>query len=600
MSVLPAKPCHPEDMVCCPKTHCVDMSQETKNLSPLKTDMLAELDQRVADKVLERSNADLLRKLIIQADDDDEAIKIMSLGTTYKKTGLHYDKRLEKMDSTIRYFKKNERLSFRTDDTSPVHKLIIGDNYEALQNLLIQYKKGIDVIYIDPPYGKDNLGDFAKTNYENGITRDNLLSMLYPRLMLAKQLLSNQGIIYCSLDDKNQAYVKCLFDEIFGEANSIAVLPTIMNLKGNQDEFGFAGTHEYTLVYAKDIKQCSIKHFEVDEDDMANWDMDSIGYYKKGANLKSTGVNAPRSRRSNLYYPILINNRTLSVSTISEEEYLQCHTDDFDADDIAIEGIQQKYELQGYTVLLPITDGEKMSWRWQWSTVKDNSKEIIVTGEAGGFSIYKKQRPQLGDFPSKKPKTLFYKPQYSSGNGTSQHKEIFGGKIFDNPKPIELIKDLLYIGTDKQSFVLDFFAGSGTTGHAVLDLNERDGGQRTFILCQVNEITETTPNGIAYDCTTKRLKRIMTGECYDHSRNFVWAESNLPYGGNLDVYEIDRIQDHRPVDGKFPIEKIDETLYGKEKFKSLREKIDWVCNNFANAQKYVETDEEWTERIKEG
>ena len=576
------------------------MSQETRNLSPLKTDMLAELDQRVADKVLERSNADLLRKLIIQADDDDEAIKIMSLGTTYKKTGLHYDKRLEKMDSTIRYFKKNERLSFRTDDTSPVHKLIIGDNYEALQNLLIQYKKGIDVIYIDPPYGKDNLGDFAKTNYENGITRDNLLSMLYPRLMLAKQLLSNQGIIYCSLDDKNQAYVKCLFDEIFGEANSIAVLPTIMNLKGNQDEFGFAGTHEYTLVYAKDIKQCSIKHFEVDEDDMANWDMDSIGYYKKGANLKSTGVNAPRSRRSNLYYPILINNRTLSVSTISEEEYLQCHTDDFDADDIAIEGIQQKYELQGYTVLLPITDGEKMSWRWQWSTVKDNSKEIIVTGEAGGFSIYKKQRPQLGDFPSKKPKTLFYKPQYSSGNGTSQHKEIFGGKIFDNPKPIELIKDLLYIGTDKQSFVLDFFAGSGTTGHAVLDLNERDGGQRTFILCQVNEITETTPNGIAYDCTTKRLKRIMTGECYDHSRNFVWAESNLPYGGNLDVYEIDRIQDHRPVDGKFPIEKIDETLYGKEKFKSLREKIDWVCNNFANAQKYVETDEEWTERIKEG
>ena len=576
------------------------MSQETKNLSPLKTDMLAELDQRVADKVLERSNADLLRKLIIQADDDDEAIKIMSLGTTYKKTGLHYDKRLEKMDSTIRYFKKNERLSFRTDDTSPVHKLIIGDNYEALQNLLIQYKKGIDVIYIDPPYGKDNLGDFAKTNYENGITRDNLLSMLYPRLMLAKQLLSNQGIIYCSLDDKNQAYIKCLFDEIFGEANSIAVLPTIMNLKGNQDEFGFAGTHEYTLVYAKDIKQCSIKHFEVDEDDMANWDMDSIGYYKKGANLKSTGVNAPRSRRSNLYYPILINNRTLSVSTINEEEYLQCHTDDFDADDIAIEGIKQKYESQGYTVLLPITDDEKMSWRWQWSTVKDNSKEIIVTGEAGGFSIYKKQRPQLGDFPSKKPKTLFYKPQYSSGNGTSQHKEIFGGKIFDNPKPIELIKDLLYIGTDKQSFVLDFFAGSGTTGHAVLDLNERDGGQRTFILCQVNEITETTPNGIAYDCTTKRLKRIMTGECYDHSRNFVWAESNLPYGGNLDVYEIDRIQDHRPVDGKFPIEKIDETLYGKEKFKTLREKIDWVCNNFANAQKYVETDEEWTERIKEG
>ena len=180
---------------------------EEKNLSKLKEDMLAEIDQRVDDKVLEPSNAALLRKLIIQADDDDEAIKIMSLGTTYKKTGLHYEKRLEKMDSSIRYFKKNKELSFTTDDKRPTHKLIIGDNYEALLNLLIQYKKGIDVIYIDPPYGKDNLGDFAKMNYTNGITRDNLLSMLYPRLMIAKQLLSGEGVIYCSVDDKNQAYI---------------------------------------------------------------------------------------------------------------------------------------------------------------------------------------------------------------------------------------------------------------------------------------------------------------------------------------------------------------------------------------------------------
>ena len=154
---------------------------EGKNLSKLKEDMLAEISQRVEDKVLEPSNAELLRKLIIQADDDDEAIKIMSLGTTYKKTGLHYEKRLEKMDSSIRYFKKNEQLSFKTNNNRPVHKLIIGENYEALQNLLIQYKKGIDVIYIDPPYGKDSMGEFAETNYENGITRDNLLSMLYPR-----------------------------------------------------------------------------------------------------------------------------------------------------------------------------------------------------------------------------------------------------------------------------------------------------------------------------------------------------------------------------------------------------------------------------------
>lgn len=571
-----------------------------KILSKLKEDMLAEIDQRVEDKVLEPSNAELLKKLIIQADDDDEAIKIMSLGTTYKKTGLHYEKRLEKMDSSIRYFKKNEKLSFITDKNRPVHKLIIGDNYEALLNLLIQYKKGIDVIYIDPPYGKDNLGYFAKMNYTNGITRDNLLSMLYPRLMIAKQLLSDEGIIYCSVDDKNQAYIKCLYDDVFGESNAIAVLPTIMNLKGNQDEFGFAGTHEYTLVYAKDKKKCVIKQFDVEEDDMANWEMDSVGYYKKGANLKSTGINAPRERRSNLYYPILINNKTHKVGCITEEEYNASHTDDYEVDDIEIEKIKKKYEALGFTVLLPITGNEKMSWRWQWSTVKDNTKEIIVTGEEGGFAIYKKQRPQLGDLPSKKPKSLFYKPQYSSGNGTSQHKAIFDTKIFDNPKPIELIKDLLFIATSKSSVVLDFFAGSGTTGHAVLDLNEKDNGNRTFILCQVNEITPTTPNGIAYDCTSKRLKRIMSGECYNHSRQFLWTKENLPYGDNLDVYEIKHIPNHRTADGACPFDEIDETLYGKEKFKTLREKIDWVCSNFANTQKYIESDDDWTERIKEG
>ena len=109
------------------------MKQE---LSQLKQEMIAEIEQRLQNKVLERSNAELLQKLITQADSDDEAIKIMSLGTTYKKSGLHYEKRLEKMDNTIRYYRKNDALSFHTDESKPTNKLIIGDNYEALQNLL--------------------------------------------------------------------------------------------------------------------------------------------------------------------------------------------------------------------------------------------------------------------------------------------------------------------------------------------------------------------------------------------------------------------------------------------------------------------------------
>ena len=157
--------------------------------------------------------------------------------------------------------------------------------------------------------------------------------------------------------------------------------------------------------------------------------------------------------------------------------------------------------------------------------------------------------------------------------------------MFESPKPIELLKCILeHIDCE---FVLDFFAGSGTTGHAVLDLN-KDGSDRTFILCQLNETTPTTPNGIAYDVTAKRLKRIMTGECYDGTKDFKWIKENQLYGGNLDVYDLATVANFADTEGKTPFDVIDETLYGQEKFQTLREKVEWVCGNFANTQKRVE------------
>lgn len=128
-----------------------------------KQGLIAEIDRRVNDKIIEKSNADLIKKLINNADTLTEAIAIAELGTTYKRTGLHFDKRLEKFEDTIKYFTKNEKLSFSDDSDKEPHKLIIGDNYDALLNLLIQYKGKIDVIYIDPPYGKDSMGEFAET-----------------------------------------------------------------------------------------------------------------------------------------------------------------------------------------------------------------------------------------------------------------------------------------------------------------------------------------------------------------------------------------------------------------------------------------------------
>lgn len=218
-------------------------------LQKIKENLLVELEKRVTDKILERSNADLLSKLINNADSINEAISIAQLGTTYKKTGLHYDKRLEKQTNDIKYFKKNEELSFSDGTEDVPHKLIIGDNYDALRNLLIQYRGLVDVIYIDPPYGKDSMGKFAETNYENSISRDNLLSMLYPRLVLAKELLSNDGIIYCSIDDKNQSYIKCLFDDIFGESSFLFNVPR-QTIKGGKTTTSIYKNHDYVLAYS--------------------------------------------------------------------------------------------------------------------------------------------------------------------------------------------------------------------------------------------------------------------------------------------------------------------------------------------------------------
>ncbi len=537
-----------------------------------KQPLIDEIEKRVSNKLLERSNADLLEKLINNAESLDEAINIAALGTTYKRTGLHFDKRLEKMSDSIRYFRKNDTLSFRTDDTLPTHKLIIGDNYEALQNLLIQYRGKIDVIYIDPPYGKDSMGEFAATNYNNAITRDNLLSMLYPRLQLAKQLLSDSGVIFCSIDDKNQAYVKCLFDEIFGEQNFIAVFPRLTKKAGKTTDT-IAINHDYVVTYTG-AEKAAFKLLEHIDDEYKHIDeyVNERGKYKLSQTLDYDTLGYVPS----LDYPITIEGITYYAGGVDEVEYKKR---------------KQEKPKNGY--------------RWRWS------KELFDFGYQNGFVIVKNTNKGSRIYTKTyknaviKKKGLFYEvvteerkkiPSslalldnlYSNDNAKKELDSIFTQNIFAYSKPISLIKTLTDLCDNPSATVLDFFAGSGTTGHAVLDLNRQDGGNRTFILVQMNEKTDTTPNGIAYDVTAKRLKRIMTGECYDGTRDFKWIEKNKPYGGNLDVYEMDSVSNFEWTNGKTPFDVIDETLYGKEKFATVKEKIEWVCQNFDKTQKYLE------------
>ena len=518
-------------------------------MSTIKDELVAELERRVGDKILERTNADLLEKLIRNADSDNEAMMIAELGTTYKRTGLHFDKRLEKMTSDIRYFRKNEKLSFHTDDAKPTHKLIIGDNYEALQNLLIQYKGKVDVIYIDPPYGKDSMGEFAQTNYENAVTRDNLLSMLYPRLLLAKLLLSDSGVIFCSIDDKNQAYVKCLFDEVFGEQNFAAIFPWRKRTAKSDVPFGISQDYEYILTYAKSdsfeagIEGGNRKYYESDDFPNRPWrihDMSTQRRADERPNSDFTIINPKNGDE----YPVNKN----AVWRITKNDFQKYYDDG-------------RIVFPGDYKFLKISKPVLRYWK---------EDDIKKAGDKFGQSAVSTKLPDdIG----------------MSQDGTKEITQILGEKVFLYPKSINLLSFLIKIASDEDSIILDFFAGSGTTGHAVLDLNEKDGGDRQFILCQLNEKTETTPNGIACDVTSKRLKRVMTGECYDGTKDFDWIKKNKPYGGNLDVYEIASVANFESTEGKTPFDVVDETLYGQDKFKTLREKIEWVCKNFSNTQK---------------
>ena len=373
---------------------------------------------------------------------------------------------------------------------------IEGDNLDVLKVLRETYLGKVKMIYIDPPYntgndfvynddftqdkddfeqssglfdeeGNQTIDPMQRNTESNGRFHTDWLNMIYPRLKVARDLLSDDGVIFISIDDNEVENLKKLCNEIFGESNFIAQLATVMNLKGNNDQFGFAGTHEYTLVYAKSILNIEdLNGISLTEEDYADYtEQDEHGKYKIGATLMRTGEAGFRIKRPKGFYPI----------------YVACDYTSFDVirhNDTDI-------------VVYPLTkEGVEMSWRRSPENLHQTRKEFVIKKTSNGISFYKKQRLEEDMKRGKKPKTLFYKPEYSSGNGTGMLKELFQGRLFDNPKPIALISDFIKIGTNNESIILDFFSGSATTAHAVMKLNAEDGGNRKFIMVQLPEKTE--------------------------------------------------------------------------------------------------------------
>lgn len=397
---------------------------------------------------------------------------------------------------TTATLKPNKEKSKNWDTTE--HLYIEGDNLEILKVLQRSYANKVKLIYLDPPYntGKDfiyhdNFHDsienyleqtgqvdgegskFSVNTETSGRYHTDWLNMMYPRLKLAKNLLSDDGVIFTSIGTVEQENLSRLFDEIFGENNRIGIVPVIMNLKGNQDAYGFADTHEYVLVYAKSKKDLEFGRLPISDEEMNDWFEDEYGLYKVADNLRATGVNAPRTKRPNLWYPIFV--------TEEDEIYVTEDNEPLNTED---------------EMVMPINpEGEELSWYWGKDTFNKSKHNLIIKRTSNGLQFYRKQRPALGaDNPTKKAKSVLFKPEYSSSTATTKLKDLLGGKVFDFPKPVPFIEDLIALGANKDSIILDFFSGSGTTAEAVFRKNIVDGGNRKFILAQLPERTPNNSN----------------------------------------------------------------------------------------------------------
>lgn len=364
---------------------------------------------------------------------------------------------------------------------------IEGDNLEVLKLLQKSYMGKVKMIYIDPPYNTgndfvydddfavsqddydlfsgnvDELGNRYRKNTEtNGRFHSDWCSMMYPRLMVARSLLTEDGVIFISIDDNEQRNLKNICDEIFGDKNFLGNITIIVKPEGRR--YGsFAKCHESCLVYAKDkdIVECN----EIEVEGATYQYFDEIGGFNlKG--LRNRNVKAFNStNRPNLRYPFYADinhpdrNNLFPVTTIANNNYVK--------------------------VEASIIDGLESVWRWGKETSEQKKSQLTAyKGPDGIIRIFQKERKL-----TQTAKTVWIDKRFISNKGTKESIELLGKGIFDYPKPLKLVEQILQIGSEEESIILDFFSGSSTTAHAVMQLNAEDGGNRRYIMVQLPEET---------------------------------------------------------------------------------------------------------------
>ncbi|SFV66838.1 Type III restriction-modification system methylation subunit [hydrothermal vent metagenome] len=423
--------------------------------------------------------------------------------------------------------------------------LIKGDNLEVLKHLVNAYSEQIKMIYIDPPYNTGGDGfvynDDRKFTVEElqklaGVERDEAkrileftaskanshsawLTFMYPRLYVARELLREDGVIFISIDDNEVSQLKLLCDEVFGEENFVSIISNVNNPKGRSDDGFIATSHEYGLIYKKN--EPKIFGWKPDEKIIKRFNKkDEEGRIYREIDLRKTGDNDRREDRPNLFYYFLFNKKTKDLY-ISKSEDIP----------------------NGYIQIKPIKEnGEDGNWRWEEKTALLKFDLLIPK--------YMKVRERWGIFEKDllenkkniKPTSTWTLKEVNSERGSEQFIGLgLKKEIFKNPKPLGLIQKVMEFGLDTNDTILDFFAGSGTTAHAVMALNAEDGGNRKFITVQIPEKTDSKSEAYKagyetiFDITKARIEK--ASEQLQDKSGFKIFETTPIFEGYLDELE---------------------------------------------------------------
>lgn len=410
------------------------------------------------------------------------------------------------------------------EDNGSGNMIIHGDNLEALKSLLPQYEGKIKCIYIDPPYNRGNkkdkkwvysdnvddpkisewIGQTVGAEGEDLARHDKWLCMMYPRLKLLWKLLSNHGFIAISIDNVEVFNLKLICDEIFGSNNFITEISCINNPKGRSDDKYVATAHEHILLYKKGT--ISFGEFELEEKVTKRYrEIDENGDRYRTIDLRKTGDEDLRTDREDMFYPFFFN----------------------EANGDLIVGNNEESTPNGYIRILPMKT-KKIEGRWRWGkndkSMQDGFKNLVARymPNKQKWTIFEKD--YLKNKKGVKPTTVWDFKDVNSERGTEQFISLgFNKSDFPNPKPVGTINRIITMMNDKNAIILDSFAGSGTTAHAVLKKNQNDGGNRRFILVEMLEYAESI--------TAERVKRVIRGNA-DRDTSFEGL------GGSFSYYEL--------------------------------------------------------------